>query len=233
MACCLTAPSHYLNQCWLIIRGVLWHTSESSFAGIAQGIDSGYEFEKDILKNIFKSPRGQWVNPLQMHWSYHSLLLNHCVVVIFPTEIWSVIQSRQQLAQLGESQRGSPAVGDVTVYVEGRSDHGWTSPWWLPTWHSAQWAADCWQPLVSVLEFLLAVCIVVTLVVRVINIFSKHSVVTHDDLVPCGATRLFVVTLSTIGMKFVISYVNSLMSRVTKTAQSMANENQSTSGTIL
>ena len=28
MACCLTAPSHYLNQCWLIIRGVLWHTSE-------------------------------------------------------------------------------------------------------------------------------------------------------------------------------------------------------------
>ena len=62
MACCLMAPSHYLNQCWLIIRGVLWHTSESSFAGIAQGIDSGYEFEKYILKNIFKSPRGQWVN---------------------------------------------------------------------------------------------------------------------------------------------------------------------------
>ena len=61
MACCLTAPSHYLNQCWLIIRGVLWHSSENSFTGIAQGIDSGYEFEKDILKNIFKSPRGQWV----------------------------------------------------------------------------------------------------------------------------------------------------------------------------
>ena len=66
MACCLTAPSHYLNQCWLIIRGVLWHISESSFAGIAQGIDSGYEFEKDILKNIFKSPRGQWVNELML-----------------------------------------------------------------------------------------------------------------------------------------------------------------------
>ena len=26
MACCLTAPSHYLNQCWLIISEVLWHT---------------------------------------------------------------------------------------------------------------------------------------------------------------------------------------------------------------
>ena len=25
MACCLTAPSHYLNQCWLIINEVQWH----------------------------------------------------------------------------------------------------------------------------------------------------------------------------------------------------------------
>ena len=24
MACCLMAPSHYLNQCWLIIYGILW-----------------------------------------------------------------------------------------------------------------------------------------------------------------------------------------------------------------
>ena len=27
--CCLRAPSHYLNQCWLIIKGVLWHSRES------------------------------------------------------------------------------------------------------------------------------------------------------------------------------------------------------------
>ena len=25
LACCLTAPSHYLNQCWLIISRVHWH----------------------------------------------------------------------------------------------------------------------------------------------------------------------------------------------------------------
>ena len=31
MACCLTAPSHYLNQCWLIISKVLWHSSEGNF----------------------------------------------------------------------------------------------------------------------------------------------------------------------------------------------------------
>ena len=31
MACCLTAPSHYLNQCWLIISMVQWHPSEINF----------------------------------------------------------------------------------------------------------------------------------------------------------------------------------------------------------
>ena len=29
MAFCLTAPSHYLNQCWLIVKGVLWHWPKS------------------------------------------------------------------------------------------------------------------------------------------------------------------------------------------------------------
>ena len=30
MACCLTAPSHYLNQCWLMISEVLWHSPDSN-----------------------------------------------------------------------------------------------------------------------------------------------------------------------------------------------------------
>ena len=29
-ACCLTAPSHYLNQCWLIFSEVQWHSVEGS-----------------------------------------------------------------------------------------------------------------------------------------------------------------------------------------------------------
>ena len=31
MAWCLTAPSHYLNQYWLIISKVLWHSSVGNF----------------------------------------------------------------------------------------------------------------------------------------------------------------------------------------------------------
>ena len=33
MASCLTAPSHCLNHCWLIISGVLWHSSDNNFMG--------------------------------------------------------------------------------------------------------------------------------------------------------------------------------------------------------
>ena len=31
MACCLTAPSHFLNQCWLITSKVQWHPSQNNF----------------------------------------------------------------------------------------------------------------------------------------------------------------------------------------------------------
>ena len=40
MACCLTAPSHYLNQCWLIINKVQWHSSEGNFVR-----DTVYDFK--------------------------------------------------------------------------------------------------------------------------------------------------------------------------------------------
>ena len=38
MACCLTAPSHYLNQCWLIISKVQWQSSECNFTRDASAI---------------------------------------------------------------------------------------------------------------------------------------------------------------------------------------------------
>ena len=37
MACCLMAPSHYLNQCWLIISEILRHSPEGNFAENAPG----------------------------------------------------------------------------------------------------------------------------------------------------------------------------------------------------
>ena len=40
MACCLTAPSHYLSQCLPFINKVLWHSPKTNFIGTAKGINS-------------------------------------------------------------------------------------------------------------------------------------------------------------------------------------------------
>ena len=50
MACCLTAPSHYLNQCWLTISEVLGHSPEGNFTGNAEDIYPWYEFENCLFK---------------------------------------------------------------------------------------------------------------------------------------------------------------------------------------
>ena len=42
IACCLTAPNHYLKQCWLIISKVLWHSSEGNFAAGISAITGNY-----------------------------------------------------------------------------------------------------------------------------------------------------------------------------------------------
>ena len=46
----MVAPTHYLNQCWLIINWVMWHSPESNFTGNAQDIISLNGFKNDILK---------------------------------------------------------------------------------------------------------------------------------------------------------------------------------------
>ena len=62
MACCLTAPSHYLNQCWLIISKVPWHSSEDIVIRRFEVINQYNKIEDYIFKITLRSPRGQWVN---------------------------------------------------------------------------------------------------------------------------------------------------------------------------
>ena len=45
MAWCLTAATHYLNQCWLMISEMLWHPPDSNFIPSPQGIYCLNEFE--------------------------------------------------------------------------------------------------------------------------------------------------------------------------------------------
>ena len=61
MACCLTAPSHYLNKCWLIITKVEWHSPEGNFTEDISAINHRNWLEKYSSKISLKSPRPQWV----------------------------------------------------------------------------------------------------------------------------------------------------------------------------
>ena len=49
MACCLTAPSHYLNQCWFLMSEVLWHSCEGNFVVNTRSTDKWNEFKKKIV----------------------------------------------------------------------------------------------------------------------------------------------------------------------------------------
>ena len=61
MAWCLMAPSHYLNQSWLLISEVLWHSPEDNFTGM---------FTISILDislkitNLGLQPHHPWYNEL-------------------------------------------------------------------------------------------------------------------------------------------------------------------------
>ena len=62
MACCLAAPSYYLNQCWLIISKVLWHSSEGIIIRRSEDTNQYIKIENYIFRIIFISSRGQGVN---------------------------------------------------------------------------------------------------------------------------------------------------------------------------
>ena len=50
VGCCLTAPNHYLNRCWLNPNEVLWPSPESNFTLSVQATVIYNEFENYILK---------------------------------------------------------------------------------------------------------------------------------------------------------------------------------------
>ena len=83
MACCLMAPSHYLNQYWQIISEVMWHSSQSIFTGNVQDIYPWQEFENYKLNiqshapgiNESKhSPLWKWKKCCQ--WYFKCMSLN-------------------------------------------------------------------------------------------------------------------------------------------------------------
>ena len=69
------APSHHLNQCWLLISEVLWHSFESNPIARVQAIILHNELEIYILKITVISPRG------------------HCVIIVYTENKTSCLHS--------------------------------------------------------------------------------------------------------------------------------------------
>ena len=54
MACCLTPPSHYLNQCWLIVSTDQWHLSKGNFIRHAPAINHKNQLKFAQIKLLSK-----------------------------------------------------------------------------------------------------------------------------------------------------------------------------------
>ena len=76
-AWCPMRQSHYLNQCWLTLKGVLWHSSESNFTRSAHELNQQHVFRDYILKITTTFSSGQCVNTFHFtnHFAVWSLSL--------------------------------------------------------------------------------------------------------------------------------------------------------------
>ena len=98
MAWCLTAPSHYLNQCWLIISKVPRHSSEGIIIRSAD-INRWNKIENCILKIKSRSPWGQCVNKHVIQHIIMSYKVKMSVDVSWNV-LYSVTPSRRSPAYL-------------------------------------------------------------------------------------------------------------------------------------
>ena len=100
MAWHLRASSNYLNQCWLTIKGVLCHSSESSFTRGAHELNPQHVFKDYISFKLLPHTTGandltndaymrqwsnhQWFRQWLVTWSAPSHYLNQC---------WNIVNS--------------------------------------------------------------------------------------------------------------------------------------------
>ena len=100
MACCLTPPSHYLNQCWFIISKVQWH-SDSSEGNFIR--DTSASITKDSLNITY----------LKLNWNLPGANeLNIFMPEWYPMfEVWGYTlwqyHSVSQVLAVGTSKRHS------------------------------------------------------------------------------------------------------------------------------
>ena len=75
------APSHYLNQYWLLISEVLWHSPVSASA---QATIMYHEFENYTFIITGTYPRGQWVKSSEIKARFLSIISHRLISIMQP-----------------------------------------------------------------------------------------------------------------------------------------------------
>ena len=99
MAWCLTAPSHYLKQCWLVICAVWQNSHESNFTGVPKLLFYISSLRMTFLKLLPHLPGlNEWIKTqcygiiqgslLALHNYNEYLKLDHILTHCPPGEIW-------------------------------------------------------------------------------------------------------------------------------------------------
>ena len=102
MAWCLMAPSHYLNQCWLIIKDVLWHSPGSNLRlrRTADEHNPQHLFWHYIFKHYYHIYLGS------MSCNFHYSKVSKKIVIFIVVQLWS---QKYQLEILILFSTSSPA----------------------------------------------------------------------------------------------------------------------------
>ena len=122
MACCLMALSHYLNQCWLIIKGVLWYSLGNNFTGSAHELNLQHVFRDYTLKIT--------TTPLMCQWSYCSLVLSQQFdVYIWPASLSSPWEAADALVTHATIKMPTRQLGWHGSHNLGNRSPGLGLPW--------------------------------------------------------------------------------------------------------
>ena len=122
MACCLTAPSHYLNQCWLFINKAHWHLAESNFTHTVPDITHNQVFKNFIFGNTctVSTPNDQWVTlwwPERSFKNIQTALFNHFCTMLkaYPTQDCLVSSLNVIRREIGRNHSSGQRIPETNI----------------------------------------------------------------------------------------------------------------------
>ena len=180
MACCLTAPSHYLNQCWLFINEVQWHTSDSNFTMDTSAISSKISIEIKFHSNL----SGANESLLWRH-NGHSSVSNHQPYDRLHNCLFRR-RSKQtsKLRVTGLCVGNSPGIGEFPAQMASYAENVFI--WWL---HHVKQIYGCWLP--GIVQYMDISCKVIAMFKSRKSVWSEYPWLKYKDTISSCLMPIF------------------------------------------